>query len=431
MRHGLSLVFRPLSFVLRPSGCPLWPASGVSVSIRAVSRVVYLDNHATTPVDPRVLEAMLPYFGERFGNAASRSHRFGWEAEEAVEAARGEMAALIGAAPRDVVFTSGATESDNLAIKGVVEFHADRGDHVVTAATEHKAVLDSCKALEKAGRARVTVLPVDGLGRVDPDDVRRALTPRTVLIAIMHGNNEIGTLQPVAEIGRIAKDAGVPFHCDAAQSVGKVPIAVEAWGVDLLAISAHKLYGPKGVGALWVRGKGPRMRLAAQMHGGGHERGMRSGTLNVPGIVGLGRACALAAGEMAAEAPRLARLRERLHRGLGDRLEGVRLNGHPSERLPGNLNLVIPGVEGDSLMAALPDVAVSSGSACTSATLEPSPVLRAIGLDDEAAHASIRFGIGRFTSEADIDYAVERVAQEVERLRALSPTWAIRRRQAS
>ena len=396
-----------------------------------MSRVVYLDNHATTPVDARVLEAMLPYFGERFGNAASRSHRFGWEAEEAVEAARGEVAALIGAAPRDVVFTSGATESDNLAIKGVVEFHADRGDHVITAATEHKAVLDSCKALEKAGRARVTVLPVDGCGLVDPDDVRRALTPRTVLISIMHANNEIGTLQPVAAIGRLAKEAGVLFHCDAAQSAGKVPIDVEAMGIDLLAISAHKLYGPKGAGALWVRGKGPRVRLAAQMHGGGHERGMRSGTLNVPGLVGLGRACAIAAGEMAAEAPRLAQLRERLHRGLTSRLDALRLNGHPSERLPGNLNLVIPGIEGDSLMAALPDVAVSSGSACTSATLEPSPVLRAIGLDDDAAHASIRFGIGRFNGEADIDYAVERVAQEVERLRALSPVWAMHRRAVS
>jgi cysteine desulfurase len=396
-----------------------------------VSRLVYLDNHATTPVDPRVVEAMLPYFGERFGNAASRSHRFGWEAEEAVEAARAEVAALIGAASRDVVFTSGATESDNLAIKGVVEFHADRGDHVITAATEHKAVLDSCKALEKAGRARITVLPVDGRGQVDPDDVRRALTPRTVLISIMHANNEIGTLQPIAAVGRIAKEAGVLFHSDAAQSVGKVAVDVEGMGIDLLALTAHKLYGPKGAGALWVRGKGPRVRLAAQMHGGGHERGLRSGTLNVPGIVGLGRACAIAAGEMSAEAPRLAQLRERLQRGLCARLEGLRLNGHPDARLPGNLNLVIPGIEGDSLMAALPDVAVSSGSACTSATLEPSPVLRAIGLDDEAAHASIRFGIGRFNTEADVDYAVERVAQEVERLRALSPAWAMRRRAVS
>jgi cysteine desulfurase len=392
---------------------------------------VYLDNHATTPVDPRVLEAMLPYFGERFGNAASRSHRFGWEAEEAVEAARDEIAALLNAAPRDLVFTSGATESDNLAIKGVVEFHAGRGDHIITAATEHKAVLDTCRALEKAGRARVTVLPVDRLGQVDPDDVRRALTPRTVLISIMHGNNEIGTVHPIAAIGRIAKEAEVLFHCDAAQSLGKLPLDVEALGVDLLAITAHKLYGPKGAGALWVRGKGPRVRIAAQMHGGGHERGMRSGTLNVPGIVGFGRACALAAAALHSEAAAVARLRDRLHHGLTSRIEAVTLNGHPTERLPGNLNVSIAGVEGDSLMAALPDVAVSSGSACTSATLEPSHVLRAIGLDDEAAHASIRFGVGRFTTEADIDYAVERVAQEVERLRALSPTWARRRRAAS
>ncbi|MBX3025433.1 IscS subfamily cysteine desulfurase [bacterium] len=396
-----------------------------------MSRLVYLDNHATTPVDPRVLEAMLPYFGERFGNAASRSHRFGWQAEEAVETARGEIAALINAAPRDVVFTSGATESDNLAIKGVVEFHADRGDHVITAATEHKAVLDTCRALERVGRTRVTVLPVDRFGQVDPDDVRRALTPRTVLISIMHGNNEIGTLHPIAAIGRIAKEAGVLFHCDAAQSLGKVPLDVEAMGVDLLAVTAHKLYGPKGVGALWVRGRSPRVRIAPQMHGGGHERGMRSGTLNVPGIVGFGRACAVAAPTLAEESARVAALRDRLHRGLASRLEELTLNGHPEERLPGNLNLGIAGIEGDSLMAALPDVAVSSGSACTSATLEPSPVLRAIGLDDDAAHASIRFGVGRFTTEADIDYAIERVAQEVERLRALSPAWVARRRAAS
>lgn len=396
-----------------------------------MSRLVYLDNHATTPVDPRVLDAMLPYFGERFGNAASRSHRFGWEAEEAVEAGRGEIAALINAAPRDVVFTSGATEADNLAIKGVVEFHAERGDHVITAATEHKAVLDACRALERAGRARVTVLPVDRFGRVDPDDVQRALTPRTVLITIMHGNNEIGTLHAIAAIGRIAKEAEVLFHCDAAQSLGKVPLDVEALGVDLLAITAHKLYGPKGIGALWVRGRSPRVRLAAQMHGGGHERGMRSGTLNVPGIVGFGRACALAQANLPEEAARTAALRDRLHHELAARVEGLELNGHPSERLPGNLNVSLPGIEGDSLMAALPDVAVSSGSACTSAALEPSPVLRAIGLDDEAAHASIRFGVGRFTTEADIDYAIERVAQEVARLRALSPSWAMRRRAAS
>jgi len=394
----------------------------------AMSRVVYLDNHATTPVDPRVLEAMLPYFGERFGNASSRSHPFGWAAEEGVEQARGEIAALVGAVPREIVFTSGATESDNLAIKGVLEFHAAKGDHVITAATEHKAVLDSCKALDKAGRARVTVLPVGADGLVDPDAVRRAITPRTVLISIMHANNEIGTLHPVAEIGRIAKAAGVLFHCDAAQSVGKVPVDVEAMGIDLLAMTAHKLYGPKGCGALYVRGKAPRVRLAAQMHGGGHERGLRSGTLNVAGAVGLGRACAIAATEMHVEQARLRQLRERLFGALATLLDDVALNGHPTERLAGNLNLSFGGVEGDSLLAALQDVALSSGSACTSATLEPSHVLRAIGLDDEAAHGSIRFGLGRFNTEADIDYAAERVIHEVRRLRALSPGYAARAR---
>ena len=411
---------------------------GTSVTvIAAMSRRVYLDNHATTPVDPRVLEAMLPHFSDRFGNAASRSHPFGWEAEEAVEHARTDIAASIGATAREIVFTSGATESNNLAIKGVVEFHAGRGEHIITAATEHKAVLDSCKALEKAGRATVTVLPVDAYGMVDPDAVRRAITPRTVLISIMHANNEIGTLHPVAEIGRIARAAGVVFHCDAAQSLGKVPIDVAAMGIDLLAFTAHKLYGPKGCGGLYVRGKAlgteagatnRRVRLAAQMHGGGHERGLRSGTLNVPGAVGLGRACALAAAEMESERARLHALRERLHRGLIDALGDVRLNGHPSERLAGNLNVSFAGVDADSLLAALPDVALSSGSACTSATLEPSHVLRAIGLDDETAHASIRFGLGRFTSEADIDYALERVTHEVRRLRALSPHYAARMR---
>lgn len=390
-----------------------------------MSRRVYLDNHATTPVDPRVLETMLPYFGERFGNAASRSHPFGWEAEEAVEAARAEIAALIGAAPREIVFTSGATESDNLAIKGVLETRAGKGDHIITAATEHKAVLDSCKALEKAGRATVTVLPVDADGLVDPDAVRRAITPQTVLISIMHANNEIGTLHPIAEIGRVAREAGVLFHTDAAQSVGKVAVEVRAMGIDLLSLTAHKLYGPKGCGALYVRGTAPRVRLTAQLHGGGHERGLRSGTLNVPGAVGFGRACAIAAAEMESEPTRLAALRERLHHGLVQ-LEDVRLNGHPTLRLAGNLNVSFEGVEADSLLAALPDVALSSGSACTSATLEPSHVLRAIGLDDDVAHASVRFGLGRFTTEPDIDYAIERVAHEVKRLRALSPQYAAR-----
>ncbi len=391
-----------------------------------MSRVVYLDNHATTPVDPRALEAMLPYFSQRFGNAASRSHRFGWEAEEAVEAARGQVAALLNAEARDIVLTSGATESDNLATKGVVEFQRQRGDHVITGATEHKAVLDSCRALEKAGAARVTVLPVDGDGRVDPDDVRRAITPRTVLISLMHANNEIGTLHPLAEIGRIAKTAGVLLHCDAAQSIGKVAVDVEAMGIDLLSLTAHKFHGPKGVGALYVRGRNPRVRLAPLLHGGGHERGMRSGTLNVPGVVGLGRACEIAAAEMASEAARLRALRQQLEQGLLGALDAVRVNGHAEERLPGNLNVSIAGIEGETLMAALPDVAVSSGSACSSAALEPSHVLRAIGLDDEAAHASIRFGLGRFTSVEDIEYALARVVDEVRRLRKLSPAYAMR-----
>jgi cysteine desulfurase len=393
-----------------------------------MSRSVYLDNHATTPLDPHVLEAMLPYFGERFGNAASRSHRFGWEAEEAVEQARVQIAALIGAAPREIVFTSGATESDNLAIKGVIEFSAAKGNHIVTAATEHKAVLDSCKALEKAGRATVTVLPVDADGLVDPDAVRRAITPRTVLISIMHANNEIGTLHPIADIGRIAKEFGVLLHCDAAQSLGKVEVDVAAMGIDLLAFTAHKLYGPKGCGALYVRSKAPRVRLAAQMHGGGHERGLRSGTLNVPGAVGLGRACAIAAAEMETEQVRVGTLRDRLHRRLAAQLGDVGLNGHATQRVAGNLNLRLAAVEGDSLLAALPDVALSSGSACTSATLEPSHVLRAIGLDDDAAHTSVRFGIGRFNTEEDIEYAIERVVHEVKRLRALSPHHAMRTR---
>jgi cysteine desulfurase len=336
----------------------------------------------------------------------------------------------IGAQPKEIIFTSGATESNNLAIKGVLEFHRERGEHVITAATEHKAVLDSCKALEKAGRATVTALPVDRDGRVDPEAVRAALTPRTVLISLMHANNEIGTLHPVAAIGRIAKEAGVLFHCDAAQSLGKVPLDVEALGIDLLAATAHKLYGPKGIGILYVRARAPRVRLAPQIHGGGHERGLRSGTLNVPGAVGFGRACALAAAEQGVEAARVARLRDRLQQALTAALDDVTLNGAAVERLPGNLNLSLAGIEGDSLMAALPDVALSSGSACTSATLEPSHVLRAIGLDDEAAHASIRFGVGRFTTEADVDEAAARVIHEVRRLRQLSPTYTIRQRAA-
>ena len=387
-------------------------------------RLVYMDNHSTTPVDPRVVEAMLPFFTEKFGNAASRNHAFGWEAEAAVERAREQVAGLINARPKEIVFTSGATESDNLAIKGVLEFYREKGNHVVTAATEHKAVLDSCKALEKTGRARVTYLPVDGYGRVDPDDVRKAITDRTVLISIMHANNEIGTSHPIEEIGRIAGEKGVLFHTDAVQTVGKVPIDVAAMGIDLLSLTAHKLYGPKGCGALYVRSKAPRVRLTPMLDGGGHERGMRSGTLNVAGIVGLGRACELAAADMEAEQSRILRLRERLREGICAQLDDVFVNGHPTERLCGNLNLSFAFVEGESLLLGLKDVAVSSGSACTSATLEPSYVLKALGVADELAHNSIRFGLGRFNTAEEVEYVIELVVHEVRRLRRMSPAYA-------
>ncbi len=384
---------------------------------------IYMDNHATTPVDPRVVEAMLPYFTEKFGNAASRNHSFGWEAEEAVDKARNQIATLINAKPKEIIFTSGATESDNLAIKGVLEFYKDKGNHIVTCVTEHKAVLDSCRALERAGRATVTYLPVDRYGMVNPDDVRRAITDKTVLITIMYANNEIGTIHPIAEIGRIAKEKGVIFHCDAVQAVCKIPVDVERDGIDLLSLSAHKIYGPKGVGALYVRSKGPRVRITAQMDGGGHERGMRSGTLNVAGIVGLGKACEIARAEMRDEAVRLTQLRNKLQAGIFERLDDVFLNGHPTERLPGNLNLSFAYVEGESLLMGISDVAVSSGSACTSATLEPSYVIRALGTDDELAHSSIRFGLGRFNSEEEVDYVTDRVCSEVKRLRDMSPLY--------
>jgi cysteine desulfurase len=395
--------------------------------MREADQVIYMDNHATTPVDPRVLEAMLPYFSERFGNPASRQHAYGWEADEAVERARERIAAAINAKPKEIVFTSGATESNNLAIKGVLGLPAADG-HIVTALTEHKSVLDSCKALERAGRATVTYLKVDSTGLVSPDDVRAAITERTKLVSIMFANNEIGTLAPIAEIGRIAKEHGVLFHTDAAQALGKVPIDVAAVGVDLLSLTGHKLYGPKGCGALYVRGQGPRVRLAPLLDGGGHERGIRSGTLNVPGIVGLAEACALAVEELAAEQERLLALRERLRRGLFDRLDGLRLNGHPTQRLAGNLNVSFAHVEGESLMMALHDVAVSSGSACTSVTLEPSHVLKAIGLSDELAQSSIRFGLGRFNTDAEVDRVIDRVVHEVRRLRELSPFHAREKR---
>ena len=385
---------------------------------------IYMDNQATTPVDPRVVDEMVPYLSEIYGNAASRNHAFGWVAEEAVDRGRSRIADLVGARPKEIIFTSGATESDNLAIKGVAEFYADKGKHVITAVTEHKAVLDTCKALERSGAAKVTYLPVDRYGRVDVDDVKNALRDDTILISLMYANNEIGTLHPVREVGKLAKERGVLFHCDATQGVGKVPVNVDDDGIDLMSMSAHKMYGPKGCGALYVRSRGPRVRLRAQLDGGGHERGMRSGTLNVPGIVGFGKACELCGQELEAEAGRLMVLRQRLHDGLTGNLEEVHLNGHPTERIPGNLNLSFSYVEGESfLMGINREIALSSGSACTSATLEPSYVLKALGVGDELAHTSIRFGLGRFNTEDDVDYVVSRVTEVVTRLREMSPLY--------
>jgi len=388
-----------------------------------VQTPIYMDNHATTPVDPRVLKAMLPYFAEKFGNAASRGHAFGWESEAAVDTAREQVVNLIHAAsPREIVFTSGATESDNLAIKGVAEAYKDKGDHIVTCVTEHKAVLDSCKVLEKHGY-RVTYLQVNSDGLIDLQRLGEALTEKTILISIMQANNEIGTIQPIKEIGRLAKERGILFHTDATQAVGKIPVAVDELGVDLLSVTAHKMYGPKGIGALYVRSSKPRVKLSPIIDGGGHERGMRSGTLNVPGIVGLGKACEIAQKEMAAEAERLVRLRERLKDGILGELDEVTINGHPTERLPGNLNMSFAYVEGESLLMALKEIAVSTGSACTSASLEPSYVLRALGVPEELAHTSIRFGLGRFNTEDEVDFTIERVVEEVRRLRALSPDY--------
>lgn len=384
---------------------------------------IYFDNQATTPVDPRVLEAMLPYFTEHFGNAASRSHAFGWVAEEAVERGRQQVARLIGAKnPRDIVWTSGATEATNLAIKGVAESYRQKGDHLITQKTEHKATLDTMAHLEKRGFT-VTYLDVDGEGRVNPDEVRAAITDRTILVSIMLANNEVGTIQPVAEIGRICRDRGVIFHCDAVQGVGKIPFDVDEARVDLASLSAHKIYGPKGVGALYVRRDRPRVQLTAQIDGGGHERRMRSGTLNVPGIVGFGKACELCALEMDEESRRVAALRDRLERGLFDSIDLLHLNGCRAHRLPGNLNVSFPYVEGESLMMALKDVAVSSGSACTSASLEPSHVLKAMGVGDELAHTSIRFSLGRFNTAEEVDHVVAIASEKVQKLRDLSPLY--------
>ncbi len=383
---------------------------------------VYFDNHATTPVDPRVLDAMLPFFTNLFGNAASRNHSFGWSAEEAVENARGQIAKLIGATPKEIIFTSGATESNNLAIKGVAEMYREKGNHIITQVTEHKAVLDTCKRLEKGG-CEVTYLRVGKDGRIILDDLRRAITPKTILITIMYANNEIGVVQPIAEIGKLAREKGVFFHSDAVQAAGKIPVDVNRDSVDLLSLSAHKFYGPKGVAALYVRRKNPRVQLAAIIDGGGHERGMRSGTLNVPGIVGLGKACEVAQADMAEESKRLSGLRERLKEGLFAKLDEIFINGSVDHRLPHNLNVSFAYVEGESLLMGINDVAVSSGSACTSATLEPSYVLKALGVGEDLAHTSIRFGLGRFNNEEEVDYVVDKVVQTVQRLRELSPLY--------
>jgi cysteine desulfurase len=381
-----------------------------------------MDNHATTPLDPRVLEAMMPYFTTKFGNAASRNHEFGFEAEKAVEDARAQIAALIGADPREIVFTSGATESDNLALKGVAAMYREKGNHIITCVTEHKAILDSCKHLEKDGY-KVTFLPVDSRGLVSLEDLRNAVTDQTILITIMAANNEVGVLQDIREIGKIARERGVLFHTDAVQAVGKVPFNVNELNVDLASLSAHKMYGPKGVGALYVRRRNPRVLLTPIIDGGGHERGMRSGTLNVPGIVGFGKAAQIAREELQKESAEMLRLRERLRHRLEKDLDEVYINGDLEKRLPGNLNMSFAYVEGESLLMGINDIAVSSGSACTSASLEPSYVLKALGVGEDLAHTSIRFGIGRFNTEEEVDYVAKRVVEVVGRLRELSPLY--------
>jgi len=388
----------------------------------AVKLPIYMDNHATTPVDPRVIETMLPYFTDKFGNAASRNHSFGWAGEEAVETARAQVASLIGASPKEIIFTSGATESDNLMIKGVAEMYREKGNHIITQAIEHKAVLDTCKRLEKYGY-EVTYLPVQKDGRVDPEDVRKAITPKTILITIMYANNEIGVINPIAEIGKIAKEHGIIFAVDGVQAVGKIPVDVQKDNIDLLSISAHKIYGPKGVGALYVRRRNPRVQLSAIIDGGGHERGMRSGTLNVTGIAGLGTACEIAQQDMPKEAERMRALRDRLRKGLEAKLDEVFINGSMEHRLPNNLNMSFAYVEGESLLMGINDIAVSSGSACTSATLEPSYVLKALGVGEDLAHTSIRFGLGRFNTEEEVDYVVDKLTQVVTKLRELSPLY--------
>ena len=403
--------------IISESAAPLPP--GVTLPL-------YMDNHATTQMDPRVLAAMLPYFTGKFGNAASRNHAFGWEAEQAVETAREQIAKLIGATAKEIIFTSGATESNNLAIKGIAEMYRERGNHIITQATEHKAVLDTCKRLEKSGYI-VTYLPVQADGLIDLGDLKRAIVTegpnKTILITIMFANNEIGVVQPMAEIGKLCHEKGIIFHTDAVQAVGKIPVDVQGMNIDVLSLTAHKLYGPKGVGALYVRRRNPRVQIQAQVDGGGHERGMRSGTLNVPGIVGLGAACQIAGEEMEAESKRLRELRDYMKAKFENALDYIHVNGNMDHHLPGNLNMSFVYVEGESLLMGINDIAVSSGSACTSATLEPSYVLKALGLGDDVAHSSIRFGLGRFNTKAEVDYVSDKVIDVVLKLRELSPLY--------
>jgi cysteine desulfurase len=383
---------------------------------------LYMDNHATTAMDPRVLEAMMPYFSGKFGNAASRNHAFGWEAEAAVETAREQVAKLIGSTAKEIIFTSGATESNNLAIKGVAEMYKERGNHIITQTTEHKAVLDTCKRLEKLGY-EITYLPVQADGLISIDELKAAFTDKTILVSIMFANNEIGVIQPVAEIGRLCHEKGVIFHTDAVQAVGKIPVNVQEMNIDLLSLSGHKIYGPKGVGGLYVRRRNPRVQLTEQINGGGHERGMRSGTLNVPGIVGLGKACEIAGEEMEVESKRLTELRDYMKAKFENALDYVHVNGNMDHHLPGNLNMSFVYVEGESLLMGINDIAVSSGSACTSATLEPSYVLKALGLGDDVAHSSIRFGLGRYNTKAEVDYVADKLITTVSKLRELSPLY--------
>jgi cysteine desulfurase len=390
----------------------------------ALKLPIFMDNHSTTPTDPRVLEVMIPYFLEKYGNAASRNHSFGWEAEEACEKARQQIARLIHADPKEIIFTSGATESNNLALKGIAEIYREKGDHVITCMTEHRSVLDTAKRLEKMG-LKVTYLPVDKYGMVNPEDVRNAITDKTIIISIMMANNEIGTIHPVAEIGKIAKDRGILFHCDATQGVGKIPVDVQTMGIDLMSFTAHKIYGPKGVGALYIRKKAPRVRLAPMIDGGGHERGMRSGTLPVPLIAGFGRACEICQEVMAEESERLTHLRDKLQNGILKNFDEVYVNGHPKQRLPHNLNVSFAYVEGESVLMGLKEIALSSGSACTSASLEPSYVMKALGVGSDLAHSSIRFGLGRFNTEEEVDYVIARTTETIKRLREMSPLYEL------